>query len=57
MTQRNLTINQFYSPSSIKKVSVDEMIAIMRKKSGSSFVPAVLYNNRECIPILAKIQW
>ncbi len=45
------------SPSKIVKVSASEMIAIMRRNSSKSFVPAVLHNNAAGIPILTQALW
>jgi hypothetical protein len=43
------------SPSKIIKVSVDEMIAIMKRNSSKSFVPATIHNNAAGTPILSHV--
>lgn len=42
-------------PSKIVKVSADEMIAIIRRNSAKSFVPAVLHNNAAGAPVLTHV--
>ena len=43
------------SPSKVVKVSVDEMIAIMKRNSTKSFVPATLHNDAAGTPILSYL--
>lgn len=46
-------IQESVLPSKVVKVSADEMIAIIRRNSSKSFVPAVLHNNAAGTPILS----
>lgn len=50
-----LTIQGSLLPSKIVKVSADEMIAIMRRNSAKSFVPAILHNNEAGAPVLSHV--
>jgi len=49
------TFDENSSPAKIVRVSVDEMIAIMKRNSSNSFIPAALHNNSAGIPVLTQL--
>jgi hypothetical protein len=48
-----IMLQENVSPSKIIKVSADEMMAIMRRNSAKSYVPAVLHNNAAGASVLS----
>jgi len=45
------------SPSKIVRVSIDEMMLIMKRNSSNKFIPAKMHSNPAGTPIVAHILW